>query len=59
LLKQFITWDSLEGEPYCGNCGWRKAVSIRSDQARQLFRTERYFWLNLFTGYDEDENKGS
>jgi hypothetical protein len=45
----FVTWDKLDKEPFCYNCGWRKALRITAEQARNHFRTEREFWLNLFS----------
>jgi len=46
--SNLLVWDGSEREIYCFICGWRPARRITSSQARDHFRKEHDFWLNLF-----------
>jgi hypothetical protein len=48
-----VFWDGLEKEPYCCICGWRRAIQITAEQAKNRFTCERKFWINLFAS-DKD-----
>jgi hypothetical protein len=49
----------MDNEPYCCICGWRWAIRITEEQARNHFSREREFWANLFASEDDpdDTNK--
>lgn len=51
--SSFVTYDILESEPYCCICGWRRAIRITEEQARNHFSCEKEFWLNLFAREDD------
>ena len=53
--SNFVTWDGMEKEPYSCTCGWRKALRISSDQAKNHFTCERKFWLNLFASENDED----
>ena len=54
--SSFVAWDKQEKEPYCCLCGWRRAIRITAEQAKDHFRCEREFWSNLFaTENDPDD----
>ena len=44
--SSFLVWDRRDKEPYCFNCGWRKAVRISPEQAKYR-TTNRSLWLTL------------
>jgi hypothetical protein len=47
--SSFLIWDRRDKEPYCFNCGWRKAVRISPEEAKYR-TTNRSLWLSIVSG---------
>lgn len=51
----FIALDKQDREPFCCVCGWRHAIRITEEQARNQFRCEAEFWNNLFASEEDPD----
>ena len=42
-----VLWDQIEQEPYCFVCGWRKAVRITPEEAKNWNKKDSESWKRI------------